>query len=320
MAMNPMQRRARNSFLVGFLVALIIMAVVVFILLFQIKSIKEAKEKIEALQKQVLVATSDLKSGQSITIDDFTNQTVQTTVNPSDVISATDFEFTDNSGEIITKIDEDGNELKKSMVMKIDVPSGTIVTKNMISETDDQTGNSERIQELNMIVLPSQLLNGDYIDIRLSMPNGQDFIVLSKKKVLGTNSTSIWLKLSEEELLVLTNSIVEAYTITGSKLYAIQYIEPGLQDKPIPTYNVSSANFELIAKDPNFTEEAKQKLYTNYSTDIRRTYIEPELQKDIENQGALVSAGNSNEIEKIQAAREEFVESLEGSEDVGYSR
>ncbi len=320
MAMNPMQRRARNSFLVGFLVALIIMAVVVFILLFQIKSIKEAKEKIEALQKQVLVATSDLKSGQSITIDDFTNQTVQTTVNPSDVISATDFEFTDNSGEIITKIDEDGNELKKSMVMKIDVPSGTIVTKNMISETDDQTGNSERIQELNMIVLPSQLLNGDYIDIRLSMPNGQDFIVLSKKKVLGTNSTSIWLKLSEEELLVLTNSIVEAYTITGSKLYAIQYIEPGLQDKPIPTYNVSAATLALIEKDPNIKEEAKQKLYTNYSTDIRRTYIEPELQKDIENQGALVSAGNSNEIEKIQAAREEFVESLEGSEDVGYSR
>ena len=320
MAMNPMKRRARNSFLVGFLVALIIMAVVVFILLFQIKSIKEAKEKIEALQKQVLVATSDLKSGQSITIDDFTNQTVQTTVNPSDVISATDFEFTDNSGEIITKIDEDGNELKKSMVMKIDVPSGTIVTKNMISETDDQTGNSERIQELNMIVLPSQLLNGDYIDIRLSMPNGQDFIVLSKKKVLGTNSTSIWLKLSEEELLVLTNSIVEAYTITGSKLYAIQYIEPGLQDKPIPTYNVSAATLALIEKDPNIKEEAKQKLYTNYSTDIRRTYIEPELQKDIENQGALVSAGNSNEIEKIQAAREEFVESLEGSEDVGYSR
>lgn len=320
MAMNPMQRRARNSFLVGFLVALIIMAVVVFILLFQIKSIKEAKEKIEALQKQVLVASSDLKSGQSVTMDDFTNQTVQTTVNPSDVISATDFEFTDNSGEIITKIDEDGNELKKSMVMKIDVPSGTIVTKNMISETDDQTADSERIQELNMIVLPSQLVNGDYIDIRLSMPNGQDFIVLSKKKVLGTNSTSVWLKLSEEELLTLTNSIVEAYTITGAKLYAIQYIEPGLQDKPIPTYNVSAATLALIEANPNIKDEAKQKLYANYSTDMRRTYFEPELQKDIENQGALVSAGNSNEIEKIQAAREEFVESLEGSEDVGYSR
>lgn len=320
MAMNPMQRRARNSFLVGFLVALIIMAVVVFILLFQIKTIKEAKAKIEALQKQVLVASSDLKSGQSISMDNFTNATVQTTVNPADVISATDFEFTDNNGDIVTKIDEDGNELKKSMVMKIDVPSGTIVTKNMVTETDDQTSDTERIQEFNMIVLPSQLVNGDYIDIRLSMPNGQDFIVLSKKKVLGTNSTSVWLKLSEQELLVLNNSIVEAYTITGSKLYAIQYVEPGLQSEPVPTYNVSGAVLALINADPNITEEARQNLWANYSSDIRRTYFETELQKDAENQGALVSAGNSNEVEKVKAAREEFVESLEGSEDVGYSR
>ena len=44
MAMNPMQRRARNSFLVGFLVALIIMALVVAFLLFQIKNIKEARD------------------------------------------------------------------------------------------------------------------------------------------------------------------------------------------------------------------------------------------------------------------------------------
>lgn len=320
MAMNPMQRRARNSFLVGFLVALIIMAVVVFILLFQIKTIKEAKAKIEALQKQVLVAGADLKSGQSITLDDFKNSTVQTTVNTSEVISAIDFEYTNNNGEAVTKIDEDGNELKKSMVMKIDVPAGTIVTKDMISETDDQTTDTQRIQELNMIILPSQLVNGDYIDIRISMPNGQDYIVLSKKKVLGTNSTSIWLKLDERDILVLNNAIVEAYTITGAKLYAIQYTEPGLQSEPIPTYNVSGATLDLINENPNITEEARKNLWANYKGDIRRTYFETELQKNVENQGALVSAGNAEEIEKIKSAREEFVESLEGSEDVGYSR
>ncbi len=320
MAMNPMQRRARNSFLVGFLVALIIMAVIVFILLFQIKSIKEAKEKIEALQKQVLVAGADLKSGQSITINDFKNATVQTTVNASEVISAIDFEFTDNNGEAVTKIDEDGNELKKAMIMKIDVPAGTIVTKDMIAETDDQTTDTQRIQELNMLILPSQLVNGDYIDIRISMPNGQDYIVLSKKKVLGTNSTSVWLKLDERDILVLNNAIVEAYTITGAKLYAIQYTEPGLQAEPVPTYNVSGAVLDLINADPNITEEARNNLWANYKADIRRTYFETELQKNSENQGALVSAGNAEEIEKIKSAREEFVESLEGSEDVGYSR
>ena len=42
MAVNPMQRRARNSFLIGFLVALIIMALVVVFLLTRIKALNDA--------------------------------------------------------------------------------------------------------------------------------------------------------------------------------------------------------------------------------------------------------------------------------------
>lgn len=320
MAMNPMQRRARNSFLIGFLVALIIMAVVVFILLFQIKTVKDAKEKLESLQKNVMVAGADLKSGQAVTMNDFKSATVQTTVNNAEIVASIDFEFTDNNGEPQTRIDEDGNEIKKTMVMKIDVPAGTIVTKDMIVESDDQITDTQRVQELNMLILPSQLVNGDYIDIRLSMPNGQDYIVLSKKKVLGTNSTSVWLKLDERDILVLNNAIVEAYTITGAKLYAIQYTEPGLQAEPVATYNVSGAVLDLINANPNITEEARNNLWANYKADVRRTYFETELQKYSENQGALVSAGNAEEVEKIKSAREEFVESLEGSEDIGYSR
>ena len=320
MAMNPMQRRARNSFLIGFLVALIIMAVVVFLLLYQIKSIKEAKAKLEALQKSVVVASSDLKSGQTITMDNFVSATVQTSVSQDRVVSADDFEFKDKHGDIIQKIDEKGNELKKEMVMKIDVPAGTIVTKEMMEESDDQTTDTARIQEYNMIILPSQLVNGDYIDIRISLPNGQDFIVLSKKKVLGTNEQSVWLKVTEGEILTLNNAIVEAYTITGSKLYALPYIEPGRQDQAKPNYTVSRAVVDLINKDPNITEEARENLFANYISEIRTTYFETALEPNMENQSSLVSAGNASEVEKIKSARQEFVESLEGSEDVGYTR
>ena len=320
MAMNPMQRRARNSFLIGFLVALVIMAVVVFILLYQIKEIKAAKEKIEALQKTVLVAGTDLKSGASITIDSFQNATVQSTVAADQIISSTDFEFTNEAGEMVEKIDENGNPIQKEMIMKIDVPAGTIVTKDMIAEIDDQVTDTQRIQEYNMIVLPSQLANGDYIDIRISLPNGQDYIVLSKKKVLGTTSKSLWLKLNEEELLTLNNAIVESYTITGSKLYAIEFVEPGLQDKAVPTYAVSAAVLTLINTDPNITEEAKQGLWARYNSENRVNYFEPAIAPNIDNQGALVSAGVASDVEEIKTARQSYVESLEGTEEVGYSR
>ena len=77
MAMNPMQRRARTSFIIGFLVALIIGALAVGGLLLKIRSINEAKEAIEALQKQVYVATEDLESGDEVTMDDFVKGIVQ---------------------------------------------------------------------------------------------------------------------------------------------------------------------------------------------------------------------------------------------------
>ena len=90
MAMNPMQRRARNSFLIGFLVSLIIMAIVVIFLLMKIKSINEAKEALEQLQKTVYVAAEDLESGQLVTLEEhFIMDTVQTTMDTEQIIDDT---------------------------------------------------------------------------------------------------------------------------------------------------------------------------------------------------------------------------------------
>ncbi len=321
MAMNPMQRRARTSFIIGFLVALIIGSLVVVGLLFKIKSINEAKEAIEALQKKVYVATTDLESGQEVTLADFTMGTVQTTVPSDTMIIADDFEFKDKNGDIITRFDDEGNQIEKKMVVKINVPAGTIITKDMLEESDDLLDATQRIQEFNMILLPSQLKNGDYIDVRVTYPNGQDFIVLSKKKVIGTNATSVWLKLDELEINIMNNAIVEAYKATGTKLYAIEYIEPGMQKEATPTYVVSQDIMYLINKDPNIITEAKNAYATqvNDLAEFRANTIETVLDANRENGDALVSAGNSNEQQKVQALRQEFVKNLEGTEEIGYN-
>lgn len=322
MAMNPMQRRARNSFLIGFLVSLIIMALVVLALLYKIKSINEAKEAIEQLQIEVYVAADDLESGQEVTLaDNFMMSTVQTTVDQSKIIDDTDFQFTDKDGLPVIKYNDDGSEKTKKVVMKIDVPAGTIVTKDMIVEADDETTDSQRIQEYNMILLPSQLKNGDYIDVRMTLPNGQDYIVLSKKKVLGTNATSVWMKLDELEINLLNNAIVESYTITGAKLYAIQYIEPGMQEASIPTYTVSADVLNLINGNPNIIEEAKADYNNKFNPTNRVNYFESQLgELTNEDKQGLVNSGNSEEREAVKASREEYVSSLEGTEDIGYNQ
>lgn len=322
MAMNPMQRRARNSFLVGFLVALIIMAVVVIALLYKIQGVNEEMENLKALQKSVYVAADYIQSGTEVTIDSFAYDTVQTSLSSEELITMETFEFVDEeTGEIIEKYDSDGNPKQKKMIVKTNVPAGTVITKDMLEEVEDQTTSDQRLQEYNMIILPTLLTNGDYIDIRLQLPEGEDYIVVSKKKVIYTDASTVWLKMNEDEILSLGNAIVEAYTIKGSKIYATTYTEAGRQTAATPTYPVSQAVLNLINSDPNVLAKAKEALWQRYNdqaqVEQRNDHINKALEPYYSGMKDAVEAGLQEEITKLQEARQTYVESLQGTGSVG---
>ena len=72
MASNPMQRQARNSFLLGMVLTLIIAAIIVALMFMQIKKLNEKIKADQAATKSVYVLSKDVKSGQVITSDLFT--------------------------------------------------------------------------------------------------------------------------------------------------------------------------------------------------------------------------------------------------------
>ena len=238
------------------------------------------------------------------------------------MIEDEDFQFIDEqSGEIIEKYDPDGNPKQKKMIAKTNVPAGTIITKDMLEESEDQMTADQRLQEYNMIILPTLLTNGKYIDVRFQLPEGEDYIVVAKKEVIHTNESSVWLKMSEDEILTLGNAIVEAYTIPGSKLYATPYIEPGRQAAATPTYAVSLAVMNLINTNPNIRKEAKEGLWRRYNeqeqVDQRNNHINKALESYYDNMKESVEAGLQEELTKRQEARQQYVESLEGTGMVG---
>ena len=63
MAVNPMQRKARQSFLLGMLLMLVIAAIVVGILFMQIMNMKNEQEQTAAASKTVYAVKSNIKSG-----------------------------------------------------------------------------------------------------------------------------------------------------------------------------------------------------------------------------------------------------------------
>lgn len=322
MATNPMQRRARNSFLIGFLLALVIMAVVVIGLVYKIQGLNEDIDSLEALQKQVYVASDYIQSGAEVTIDSFQYDTVQTKLDSNELITDNEFEYVDEqTGEIIEKYDADGNPKQKKMIVKTNIPAGTIITKDMLEEIEDPLTADQRLQEYNMIILPTLLTNGSYIDIRLQLPEGEDYIVVAKKKVVYSSESSIWIKMSEDEILTLGNAIVEAYTINGSKLYATTYSEAGRQKAATPTYAVSAAVMSLINTNPNVRAEAREGLWARYrdqeQVDQRNNHINKALEPYYDNMKDSVEAGLQEEITKLQTGRQEYVQSLEGTGKVG---
>ena len=164
-----------------------------------------------------------------------------------------------------------------------------------------------------------QIETGDYIDIRLSLPSGQDYIVVSKKEVTVPeiaglpSENTIWVNLSEAEIILLNNAIVEAYKIPGSKIYANLYTEPGMQTAAIITYTPSREVANLIDADPNIVDRAKSELQSRYNADQRNNVINQALQNNADEADANVEAGVEEEVTTTQENRKNYLDGLAGA-------
>jgi hypothetical protein len=313
MASNPIQRRARQSFLVGFLIALIIMAIVVALLFMKINSLNEEIEAMVVTPVSVYILADDVKSGDVITSDMLVYQELET-VNS---IMDTGNYLTPSSLE---EYDESTGEAIK-YYSKIDIPAGSVMLDSMIYAENEEITDDQRIIEYGMLVLPSQLSNGDYIDIRFQLPTGRDEIVLSRKRVEQCTETSIWLNMDEMELLLMNSAIVDSYLTTGSMLYATLYTEPGMQSALITNYAPSDAVLTAINYDPNIVNEAVTALINRWeSLNLRdeRTIIDGySSDMDADEKASTVESARQEEIQDIATKRSEYVSELEGTGLVG---
>ena len=437
MATNPMQRRARNAFLLGMVIAVVIAAAPIAFLFMRTKNLQEEIDTSKSLLTSVYVLNQDVKSGQTITSDMFSSATVTRAGVPanatSDIITTlSDYALSDKAGnkiytdkaglyktgenrqtriffdEALTYTDSNGTtktegwyytindsgeitriaqEIKeenntyyytksgnnnskeyikkddagyyksgesnkirvfkeektdnyyemqdtengetkkeyvelaeKPLIAKIDLKTNTIITTKYLARSDEMTTDDTRTQAYNMIVLPADLSTGDFVDIRIRLQDGRDYIVLSKKEVdipvyNGTYSTDTMnLTIREEELLVLSSAIIDAYKIEGSELYAIKYVEPGNQQSATPTYTPSAEIISLMSKDPNILAEAKTELARRYNSNNTRA----EIQSKITNDDTSVVTGVQESITKTQEERQKYLDSLAGGAESDY--
>ena len=161
-----------------------------------------------------------------------------------------------------------------------------------------------------MLTLPSTVRVGDYIDVRFTMPSGQNFIVLSKKQVVSLKNTTVGLLLTEDEILMMSGAIIESYVIKASNLQVVQYVQAGTQEASTPTYAVNADVRKLIesnyAKGVNIEDYGKINDSTN---DELRQIIEQELRNYVGFETINIQEGIDKEKEE---SMELYLSGLEG--------
>lgn len=412
MASNPMQRKSRNSFLLGVILTLLIAGVIIALLFLQLKQKTEALNAELSAKVKVYTLTQDVKSGQVLTEDMFSLKSIHKDSIPSNatatpsVISTwflqtkdgtmvkTDKQglYLDKPDSILEVMEESGEKYKfpnsektavssrdeiiqdeagayivdtsnstdeitrvyqedstnQYYIYKLDTSSmstgsnktrtkeylklqnvpvlakvtmnaNTVITPNLIVQSDEVVSDDTREQEYNMVVLPVDLMTDDYVDIRLMTPSGQDFIVVSKAKVtIPVNADGSYVtdtmkvNLREDEILSMSSAIVEAYGLLGAKLYATKYVEPGMQEPSAPTYTPNAAVTSQIDNNPNIVEKAKEELRARYSDSAKKTrndYLQSAI-NGADDYSSNVQSGADDDITKQNTARQKYLESL----------
>lgn len=304
MVSNPMQKKARNSFLLGMVITLIVCIIIGVLFYFLVMKQEEVKQEEEGVLTYAYRLNTNVQAGQTITSSMVEPIIVTEKAVPAGAF-ASKTKTTDNRGRETWVDKAFPSDVYKS---KVALNSGTILSNDLVYEGEDIT-NDLRYVEYNMLILPTTIVVGDYVDIRITLPNGQDLIVVSKKEVKSIIGDTIGLELTEGEIVMMESAIVESYIMISSKIYAIQYVEPGIQTAAEKTYTPTAAVVGLIERNGNIVNEAKSALKDKFNADVR-TWTDIERMTYTEDQQENLEEGIQEEIENARAAREAYLAGL----------
>ena len=220
------------------LLSILIMVAIVAIIIYLSKDASRQKyeEEIAALKQElfgyersVYVPITDIRAGDTVSLDNVVKTTTVADVNSS-------YFFADS-------------DLGK--VALVDLVAGVPVMKSMCTSTTLPAGLREF--ECNKLVMNSNLIANDYVDVKIVFPNAEDYTVLSKKPIKNvdqeTGNCFFWL--TEDEILLLTSAMLDAEQIQGTKIYTTKYIRPTLQEASAVDYPLNLFALDVMGYTPN---------------------------------------------------------------------
>ena len=193
----------------------------------------------------------------------------------------------------------------ETIYYKSDLSAGTFLTKDCFY--NEVLTSDLRYYDIVTHQNPIGLEADSYVDIRIQLPMGDDYVGLSHKRIIQLNSGVLKLILNEEEIHIYNSMLVDSMLYPGTQIYAVEYVEGGIQDAAIAFYPVSSTIYSVAESDPNLLSAIQQDIQ------LRRQAMEGKLsnaniglsEQDRENLNSVISQGRENILRVLSASQQQ---------------
>lgn len=156
----------------------------------------------------------------------------------------------------------------------------TVLNENLVEKGTLPTDDMRKISFF-YIETPLDLKVSDYVDVRITFPNGEDYIVVEQKKVLELTGGSqenqmtsiLTICVTEEELLKLSSAKVDMEVYPETRIYAVQYMGEH-QEKATTNYPLNQFVYEQIGWNPNIKESKLDRENSNHRKSLEENLLE----------------------------------------------
>ncbi len=226
------------SLFIGFLIGSVFVLLLTYYYKKNLISFFDAHFKNEKMHS-VVVAKNDIPHGTVISNEDLIRMDIPK-----------------SEGVLVEEKDFVGKTAVINIVSNLQITPEMLIEDTPIGQSDEKM-----LYEIPFVTVGKSVNEGDFVDVRLFVPNGDDFIVLSKKEIRqiireeNAKEEKIVVLLSEKEIITLSSAYNDLRLLKGSKMYLAKYVDGTLQESALATYPVNKYVENLIKTNNLVTEK-----------------------------------------------------------------
>lgn len=206
------------------------------------------------------VVTKAVRAGEEITSDSLEEISVPEKIAYTSEQVEVEVENTDENGNttVTTELQDEKRldfvtsiDFEKKKYFRVDMAKGTILMEqNML---DEKLDNTARYYQFTVDDFPTDIKEGDYVDIRIRFTYGEEFIALPRIKIVSIDleNSLFTAVLTEEQINTYSSMLLDKAMYESTQIYMIKYVDAGAQYAAEAYYPVNNNIREMIAANPN---------------------------------------------------------------------